>query len=134
MTESELADRIKASPKLSALNDDIAKELVFHADNNVQFDPVTIIMIISIIVQVIIHCQEKRNNDEIAQDIRDIRTLPPRQLMRLRRRLNKLWREKCGGDNSPTAGNPLVTALYELGDKADDDTIKELLQLAKEYK
>lgn len=133
MTESQLADRIKASPALSALHDDIAKEVMFHADNNVQFDPITIIMIISIIVQVIIHCQNKRSDDQIAQDIRDIRTLPPRQLMRLRRRLNKLWKENCGAPSSPTAVNPFVTALYEIGEKADDTTIKELLQLAAEY-
>jgi hypothetical protein len=133
MIESHLADRIKASPALSALHDDIAKEVMFHADNNTQFDPITIIMIISIIVQVIIHCRNKRSDDQIAQDIRDIRTLPPRQLMRLRRRLNKLWKEKCGAPSSPTAVNPLVTALYEIGEKADDATIKELLQLANEY-
>lgn len=134
MTEGELADRIKTSPALSALHDDIVKELAFHADGNVQFDPITIIMIISIIVQVIIHCREKRNDDDIAQDIRDIRTLPPRKLMRLRRRLNRLWRERAGGeDASPTAVNPLITAIYEVAERADDETLNEVIQLAKEY-
>lgn len=133
MTEHQLAERIKASPALSALHDDIAREVVFHADSNVQFDPITIIMIISIVVQVIIHCRNKRDDEQIAQDIRDIRTLPPRQLMRLRRRLNRLWKEKCGEPSSPTAVNPLVTALYEIGEKSDAATIKELLQLAAEY-
>jgi len=133
MTEGALADRIKSSPNLSALHDDIAKELAFHSEQNVQFDPITIIMIISIIVQVIIHCRNKRDDEQIAQDIRDIRTLPPRQLMRLRRRLNKLWRERCGGDQaSPTAVNPLVTALYEVSERADAETIQELLRLARE--
>ena len=133
MNEGALADRIKASPALSALHDDIAKELAFHSENNVQFDPITIIMIISIVVQVIIHCRNKRSDEQIAQDIREIRTLPPRQLMRLRRRLNKLWREQCGGANaSPTAVNPLVTALYEVSERADDETINELFHLARE--
>lgn len=133
MNEGALADRIKASPALSALHDDIAKELAFHSENNVQFDPITIIMIISIVVQVIIHCRNKRSDEQIAQDIREIRTLPPRQLMRLRRRLNKLWREQCGGANaSPTAVNPLVTALYEVSERADDETINELFHLVRE--
>lgn len=133
MTEGALADRVKTSPALSALHDDIAKELAFHSDGSVQFDPITIIMIISIMVQVIIHCRNKRSDEDIARDIRDIRTLPPRQLMRLRRRLNRLWRERCGGANaSPTAVNPLVTALYEVSERADDETINELLQLARE--
>jgi hypothetical protein len=133
MTEGVLADRIKSSPELSALHDDIAKELAFHSAGSVQFDPITIIMIISIMVQVVIHCRNKRSDEQIAQDIRDIRTLPPRHLMRLRRRLNRLWRERCGGhDAAPTAVNPLITALYEVSERADDETINELLKLARE--
>lgn len=133
MDAGAFADRVKSSPALSALHDDIVKELAFHGDSNVQFDPITIIMIISIIVQVIIHCRNTRPDEDIAQDIRDIRTLPPRKLMRLRRRLNKLWRERCGGENAaPTAVNPLVTSLYEIAERADDDTINELMQLARE--
>lgn len=133
MDESALADRIKASPALTALHDDIVTELVFHGDNNVQFDPITIIMIVSIIVQVIIHCRNSRTDEQIAADMRDIRTLPPRKLMRLRRRLNKLWRERCGGEfAAPTAVNPLITSLYEVAEKADDDMINELIQLARE--
>lgn len=133
MDEGALADRIKASPALSALHDDIARELAFHSEHSVQFDPITIIMIISIVVQVIIHCRNKRSDEQIAQDIRDIRTLPPRQLMRLRRRLNRLWRDRCGGyDASPSATNPLITALYEVSERADDETINELLLLARQ--
>lgn len=133
MVEGALADRIKASPELSTLHDDIAKELAFHSTGSVQFDPITIIMIISIMVQVIIHCRSKRSDEQIAQDIRDIRTISPRQLIRLRRRLNRLWREQCGGATAPaTATNPLITALYEISDRADNETIKELLKLARE--
>lgn len=133
MSEQELADRIKASPELSALCDDISKEITFHGDNNVQFDPITIIMIISIIVQVMIHCRNKRSDADIANSIREIRTMPPRQLMRLRRRMNKLWRERCGGENAAaTAVNPLITALYEVAERADDATIQELFRLATE--
>lgn len=134
MTERELSDRIKASPALSNLCDEIAQEVTFHADNNVQFDPITIVMIISIVVQIIIHCRNNRDDSQIVQDIRDIRTLPPRQLIRLRRKLNKLWREK-GGDNAAatTYGNPFLTALYEIGERADDDALQALLQIANDY-
>lgn len=135
MYETELADRIQASPELTALCDDIAKELAFHSAVHVQFDPITIITIISIIVQVIIYCRDRRSDEQIAQDIRDLRTIPPRKLMRLRRRLNILWREKCGGEQfGSTVTNPLLIALYEISDNADDNTVLELIQLAKEYK
>lgn len=134
MDAEQLEARIKSSPELSAFCDDIAKELAFHSAANVQFDPITIIMIVSIIVQVLIHCRESRTDEQIAQDIRDIRTLPPRKLMRLRRRLNRLWREQCGGDRAAVgATNPLIAALYELSDNADDATVNEFIQVAKEY-
>jgi hypothetical protein len=84
-------------------------------------------------VQVIIHCRNSRDDDQIAQDIRDIRTLPPRQIIRLRRRLNRLWRDKCGGySESSTAANPIITSLYEIGERADDDMLKALFKLADE--
>lgn len=130
MDEGHLADRIAASPALSSLRDDIAREVSFQSDGSFQFDPITIIMIISIIVQVIIHCREKRTDEQIAQDIRDVRSLPPRQLMRLRRRINRLWREHCHGD--PSSTNPIMTALYAVSDNANDEAIQELIKLAKQ--
>lgn len=133
MELSELAERIEQSPKLKKLQKKLLSELQFRADNSVKFDPITIIMIVSIIVQVIIHCREQRKDDKLVQDIRDIRALPARRLIRLRRRMNALWRDQGGEKTSSRAdGNPILTALYEVAENADDATIKELIALAKE--
>lgn len=133
MTHEELADKISKSPRLQKLQAALLDEVQFRVDNSVQLDPVTIVMIISIIVQIVIHCREKRSTDELVQDIRDIRTLPPRRLARLRRRLNTLWRNCCADYQTSAADvNPLLTAVYEIGENADDDTIKELIELAKD--
>ena len=133
MTQKELEARINASPKLRELRDRLLGEVQFRADASVGFDPVTIIMIISIVVQVIIHCRENRNKDELVQDIQDIRALPARRLIRLRRRLNTLWRHCCADQQSYTGEyNPMLTAVYEIGENSDVATIRELIDLAHE--
>lgn len=133
MTHEALAEKIAKSPKLQKLQANLLNEVQFRVDNSVQLDPVTIVMIISIIVQIVIHCREKRSTEELVQDIRDIRTLPPRRLVRLRRRLNTLWRNCCADYQTSGADvNPFLTAVYEIGENADDDTIKELIELAKD--
>jgi hypothetical protein len=133
MTQKELEARINASPKLRELRDRLLGEVQFRADASVGFDPVTIIMIISIVVQVIIHCRENRNKDELVQDIQDIRALPARRLIRLRRRLNTLWRHCCADQQSHTGEyNPMLTAVYEIGENSDVATIRELVDLAHE--
>jgi hypothetical protein len=133
MTQKELEARINASPKLRDLRDRLLGEVQFRADASVGLDPVTIIMIISIVVQVIIHCRENRNKDELVQDIQDIRALPARRLIRLRRRLNTLWRNCCADQQSYTGEyNPMLTAVYEIGENSDVATIRELIDLAHE--
>ena len=133
MTHDELAARIAQSPKLQKLQATLLDEIQFRVDNSVQLDPVTIVMIISIIVQIVIHCREKRSVDELVQDIRDVRSLPPRRLARLRRRLNALWHNCCADYQSSVGDvNPLLTAVYEIGENSDDDTIKELIALAQD--
>lgn len=89
-----------------------------------------IIMIVSIIVQVVIHCRENNTTDEVRQNIRDIRALPVRRLLRLRRKLNALWREKCRG-SEVQPDNPLLAAVYELAETADEAAIDELMRLAE---
>ena len=136
MNPHDLADRIEQSPNLRKLRAKLIDELQFRMDASAQFDPMLVIMLISLVVQVIIHCREQRADCELVQDIRDIRTLPPRRLMRLRRRANALWRVHSGCSNAPKIaaadGNPLLTALYELGENADEETIREIIQLAQE--
>jgi hypothetical protein len=132
MTNQDLQRRIESSPKLKALAEQLQNVTAFYADSSVTFDPMLAIMIISIIVQVVIHCREKRTPEELIQDIRDIRTLPPRRLMRLRRRANVLWNNIAPDTkHSATQPNPILTALYELGESTDTATLAELIALAE---
>lgn len=133
MTNDELAKRIESSPRLKKLQTRLLEEVSFRCDNSVQLDPVTIVMIISIIVQVIIHCRQSRQPEELVQDIRDVRNLSPRRLMRLRRRLNAAWHNCCADYQTSTGDvNPFLTAVYEIGENSDDETIMELIELAQE--
>jgi len=131
MTTEELQRRVNESPALSALRDKLTDELVAQGDNSCQFDPITVIMIISNIVQVIIYCREKNSDESIQQSMRELRTLPPRKLMRLRRRLNNVWREHCAKTGAEyTRDNPVVGAVYALSDTIDDVAATGLMELA----
>jgi len=133
MDIDQLSERIEQSARLRKLRAKLTDEIQFRVDAASQFSPMLVIMIISIIVQVVIHCREKRSTDDVIQDIRDIRSLPPRRLMRLRRRLNALWNNH--GDSVHVSSgdvNPLLTAVYEIGETSDTETLKELVELADE--
>jgi hypothetical protein len=131
MTLEELDQRLDASPALTALKRKLTDELAFRADNSVQFSPMLILMVISIALQVIRLCREENSPEEVIRRMREVRTLPPRKLMRLRRRLNAAWRDCCAEQHTnPTEPNPLVTALYELGDIIDERAAADLLELA----
>ena len=127
-----LADRVKASPKLTSLHDSFVREVQFCGDNNIGIDPITIIMLLSIVVQVIIHCRKKRTDDEILNTIRELRTYPPRRLLRLKRRVNRLWADYLDSRDLPAfTGNPLWPALYEVAESADPAALQELIQFAR---
>lgn len=131
MTHEELQRRVNESPALSALRDRLTYELIKQDNNSYRFDPLIIIMIISIIVQVIIHCRENNSEETIQQNMRKLRTLPPRKLMRLRRRLNNVWRDHCAKTGVEyTADNPVVRAVYTLSDTIDDVAATGLMELA----
>lgn len=129
----ELQERIDNSPTLSALHRQLQKEVGFRADPSVEFNPLLIISLISLTIQIIRWCQEHdKTDDDIRTNIRDLRSLSPRQLIRLRRRVNALWREQKGVTD--TTPNPLMAALFELSDSADDAALDELLWLAERDK
>lgn len=135
MTTETLQQRISASPALADLQHKLTDELVLQADNeNCQFDPTLIVTIISVLVQIIIHCREQKDapaDAVIVQRMRELRTLPPRKLMRLRRRLNNLWREHCAKTGTTyMRDNPVVGAVYNLSDTIDDATAAALMELA----
>jgi hypothetical protein len=126
----DLQHRIESSAALKRAAGQLRDEVAFRADKSVEFDPMLIIMIVSIIVQLIIHCRETNTSDEVRQNIRDLRALPVRRLLRLRRKLNTLWREKCRG-SEVQPDNPLLAAVYELSETADDAAIDEIMRLAE---
>lgn len=127
---NELQKSINASPALLALRDKLEAEVVFRSDAGVQFDPFLILMLISVTIQVIRYCQE-RNASDIKQDIRDLRSLPARRSVRLRRQVNALWHEQYPEQfRLLRSENPLLAALYEASETADDTTLDELIALA----
>jgi hypothetical protein len=128
----ELQERIDNSPALTALRNQLQKEIGFRAEPSVEFSPLLIISLISLTIQIIKYCQERNNPEELRANMRDLRSLPPRQLLRLRRRVNALWQSQPGvTDKTP---NPLMDALFELSDSADDSALDELLWLAERDK
>jgi len=132
MELTELQRRIDATPELKALKNKLADELDFQSEQSAQFDPITIITIISICVQLFMYCNPNKPKD-LKQSIRDIRTLPPRKLIRLRRRMNALYSEKFAGHAvSKTKPNPILTALYDISESADDAALDALIAIAQE--
>lgn len=133
MTIEDLQERIENSPALTRLRNRLQDEIAFRAPQGYAFNPLLVISVISIIVQVVIHCREKRPAAEIRLDMRDLRNLGPVRIVRLRRKLNELWRANCPIELIQSE-NPLVEAVYDLSDEADDETVDELLWLGEMYK
>lgn len=129
MTNDDLQERIANSPALRKLRDQLQAEIGFRTEKSFEFDPFLVISIISIIVQIVIHCREKKDAADIRTEMRELRALPPLQAFRLRRRLNALWRRASKG-KTVQSENPLIDAVYELSDSADDEALDEILWLA----
>ena len=132
MDDHTIQDRIKAVPELQQLQSKLRDTLRFHADSSVQFDPILIITIISAIIQIIIACRkEKKPDADIVSVMKDLRSVPPRKLIRLRRQMRALWQEHC--DKAQIAvgvRNPILEALYEISDTVTDADINTLLAAA----
>ena len=133
MTPEDLQERIENSPALTRLRNRLQDEIAFRSPQGYAFSPLLVISVISIIVQIVIHCQEQRDTADIRMDMRDLRNLGPVATLRLRRKLNKLWRENCPVDLIQSE-NPLLEAVYDLSDSADDEELDELLWLSDRNK
>lgn len=132
MSTDDLQKRIESSAELSELRDRIASSLAAKSDNRYSFDPFLILAIISIIVQVIQYCNSKRSAEEIAHDMQHVQSLPPRKLMRFKRRSNVLWKKYCTDHGlDPNTPNPIPDAVYALGATTQACAINELINLAK---
>jgi hypothetical protein len=132
VTNEDLQERIQNSPALTAVQNQLQAEISFRAPKGAAFDPFLVISVISIIVQVVIHCRENQDEQSVRAAMRDLRALPRRQQFRLRRALRQLWRENCPA-GAETDEDPLLEAVYQLSDSADDAAIDELLWLAEKH-
>jgi len=133
MTNEELQERIDNSPALSALQSQLQSEIGFRAPAEFALSAILVVSIISIIVQIVIHCRESRDEQSVRASMRDVRSLPLRQQFRLRRALTELWRQTYPRATRHQE-NPLIDAVYQLSDSADDAAIDELLWLAAQHK
>lgn len=131
MNEQKIQERLESLPALNSAVNRLREETVFRADNSVQFSPLLIITVISIIVQVIIHCRESKTDDELRSAIKDVRSLPPRRLMRLKRRVNAVYRQLDGVPENDLR-NPILDAVYDMAEKVDDAAIDDLFTLVNE--
>lgn len=132
MSDNDLIQRIESSEALRRARENLLSEISFRADKSARFDPFTILMIISIIVQVIAICQKRRHPDGIIADIRNAKTLNKLKTRRLRRKLDTLWEECCGNSAEECESNALFDAVIEQSENATDEEINEIMRLAAE--
>jgi len=130
MKLEELEAQVNTSPALRSLRDRCMSEMSHRVDNSTQFGIILILSMISVAIQVLAYCKNK-DKAALAQDVRDIRTLLPWKLLRLKRQVNKLWREEYPDKPiSVRNPNPMLEVMYELGETAEDAALQELLTLA----
>lgn len=115
MTNEELVElqvKIDSCTGLKNLEQRLSAELLSHdGQRGYGIDPFTILFIISVILQVINLCVQKRSIADVELDITNAHLLPPRKLMRLKRRLNVLWAKHCAKHGLETGKvNPFFNA------------------------
>lgn len=130
MTDEELKGRIESSEGLRRVKDTLLDEVSFRADGSARLDPLTILTIISIVVQVITFCLKQNDPAVIADAVRNARTLPRRKTIRLRRWLKNLSQDY--GIESETT-QPVYESVVDIAENMSDDEIAEIIQLAQEY-
>ena len=133
MDDQELLSRIESSQGLRRVKADLAEEISFRADGSARFDPMTILMIISIIIQVINYCQKRNSDDQIADYIRNARTQPLRRTLLIRRRLRNLCDETIDGKYGLSLEKPIYTSVVDMAENLTEQEIAEFLRLAKNY-
>lgn len=132
MDNNELVKAVEQSPALLDLKNRLEAELEKNIGDTFSFDPFLIIAIISLIIQVVIFCKNRKDDDNevLLNNMRRLNKLPPGKTLMLRRRLNKLWQEKYAGARRPGWKNPLVTAVYAVSADMSQDEANELFGLA----
>lgn len=127
-TDKELITAVESNATLRRVREELLNEISFRAPGSTQFDPMLILMAISIIVQVIIACRKRNSDEKIIGWLQNARTLPRLRTIRLRRKLDALWQDHCEGENCDK--NVLFDALLDTSENASDAEIAEILQMA----
>jgi hypothetical protein len=126
--DKELIAGVEGSATLRRVREELLNEISFRAPGSTQFDPMLILMAISIIVQVIIACRKRNSDEKIIDWLQNARTLPRLRTIRLRRKLDALWQDYCEEQNCDK--NVLFDALLDVSENASDAEIAEILQMA----
>lgn len=132
MTDAELKNRIESSAGLRRIKADLVDEIAFRADGPARLDPMTILMIISVIIQVIAYCRKRNSPEKIISMIQTARTQPLRKTLLLRRRLNRLC-EREVGEYGANFRAPIYDSVVDMAERATDEEIQEIMALADEY-
>lgn len=132
MTNDELYKRVESSPALRRARETLLSEVSFRAGASARLDPFTIIMLISVIIQVLKYCRERRKPEELIKDIQNARLLSRLRTRRLRQKLDALWEEHCAGSYEDCCDNPLLAATLDVAETATEEEIATLLELAAE--
>lgn len=130
MTEEELTSRIESSPDLRRVRAALIDEVAFRADGLARLDPLTILTIISVIIQVISYCRTRNSEETVVAYIQNARTLPRRKTILLRRRLSNLLQDYDLQLESP---QPVYDAIMDMAEGATSNEIDEIMQLARAY-
>lgn len=125
MTEEELKNRIGSRQGLRRVRETLSDEISFRADGPARLDPITILTIISIVIQVIAYCREKNSDEDIIAAIKNAKTLPLRKTIKLRRKLKALQLEE-------DLAQPIYDSTIDVAEGLSDAEIADLIELAIE--
>lgn len=131
MNDQQVKKLIDTSPTLQGLSARLTEELA-AVDSSFSFDPLLIIAIIGIVINVLIHCRDDRTEEDIEFDMRRFRALPPRKLMRIRRRLNQLWINHYQVPTSARTPNTIVRAVYNVAANLNEKEIHAIIKAARQ--
>jgi hypothetical protein len=130
MTEEELKSRIESSSDLRRVRAALIDEVAFRADGLARLDPLTILTIISVIIQVVAYCRERNSEEIVINYIQNARTLPRRKTILLRRKLNNLLQDYNLQLESP---QPIYDAIMDMAESASTTEIAAVMRLAQDY-
>lgn len=132
MSDNDLIARIESSSVLRRARETLLSEVSFRADKSARLDPMTILMIISIAVQVIAFCKKRNSDEKICGWIRSARSLPRLRTIRLRRMVDKVWEQQCGDNPEECKNNAFFDALLDYGENATAEELQEIFRMAAE--